>query len=295
MGKLTLQQLESHLWGAADILRGKIDSSDYKHYIFGLLFFKRLCDVWEEEYEQRMAVYNDEEMAADPEEHRFDIPAGAFWNDVRQHSTDIGSRLNQAFHKIEDANLRLHKVFQDVDFNNKERFPDDVLERLLQHFEKCPLRRSDVEPDMLGNAYEYLIAQFADDAGKKGGEFYTPKMVVRLIVDCLQPGEGMTLYDPACGSGGMLLEGIHYLERQDKNPKSLTLYGQEMNLNTWAICQMNLFLHEIDDVFVERGDTLRDFHSRIGAMRSGRAAINFSAMSTAARPKATAIWPLFST
>jgi type I restriction enzyme M protein len=257
-GKLTLQNLESHLWGAADILRGKIDSSDYKHYIFGLLFYKRLCDVWEEEYEQRLAEYRDAELAADPDEHRFHIPPGAFWNDVRKHTTNIGEHLNAAFHAIEDANLRLLKVFQDVDFNNKERFPDAVLERLLQHFEKYRLRRTDVEPDMLGNAYEYLIAQFADDAGKKGGEFYTPKMVVRLIVECLRPTEGMSICDPACGSGGMLLEAVHYLERQGKNPKSLSLYGQEMNLNTWAICTMNLFLHDIDDAFVLRGDTLRD-------------------------------------
>jgi type I restriction enzyme M protein len=256
--KLTLQQLESHLWGAADILRGKIDSSDYKHYIFGLLFYKRLCDVWEEEYEERLKEYDgNAELAADPDEHRFPIPEGAFWKDVRKHSTNIGEHLNTAFHAIEDADLRLKGIFQDVDFNNKERFPDVVLEMLLQHFDRYRLRNCDVEPDMLGNAYEYLIAKFADDAGKKGGEFYTPKMVVRLIVECLRPEKG-SIYDPTCGSGGMLLEAVHYMERQGKNPKALHLYGQEMNLNTWAICKMNLFLHNIDDAFIERGDTLRD-------------------------------------
>ena len=256
--KLTLQQLESHLWGAADILRGKIDSSDYKHYIFGLLFYKRLCDVWEEEYEERLKEYDGNvELAADPDEHRFPIPDGAFWKDVRKHSTNIGEHLNTAFHAIEDADLRLKGVFQDVDFNNKERFPDVVLEMLLQNFDRYRLRNCDVEPDMLGNAYEYLIAKFADDAGKKGGEFYTPKMVVRLIVECLRPENG-SIYDPTCGSGGMLLEAVHYMERQGKNPKALHLYGQEMNLNTWAICKMNLFLHNIDDASIERGDTLRD-------------------------------------
>ena len=255
--KLTLQQLESHLWGAADILRGKIDSSDYKHYIFGLLFYKRLCDVWEEEYEERLKEYGNAELAADPDEHRFPIPEGAFWKDVREHSTNIGEHLNTAFHAIEDADLRLKGIFQDVDFNNKERFPDVVLEMLLQHFDRYRLRNCDVEPDMLGNAYEYLIAKFADDAGKKGGEFYTPKMVVRLIVECLRPEKG-SIYDPTCGSGGMLLEAVHYMERQGKNPKALHLFGQEMNLNTWAICKMNLFLHDIDDAFIERGDTLRD-------------------------------------
>ncbi len=253
---LTLSQLENHLWRAADILRGSIDSGDYKHYIFGLLFFKRLSDVWEEEYEERLARYHDADLAADPDEHRFDIPKGHFWKDVRKHTTDIGTHLNAAFRAIEDANMKLRGVFQDVDFNNKERFPDAMLEKLLQHFETYRLRNSDVEPDVLGQAYEYLIAQFADDAGKKGGEFYTPKMVVRLIVECLKPEEGMSIYDPTCGSGGMLLEAVHHLERQGKNPKSLSLFGQERNLNTWAICQMNLFLHDIDDAQVARGDTL---------------------------------------
>lgn len=258
IGKITQRQLESNLWGAADILRGKVDAADFKHYIFGLLFFKRLCDVWSEEYEERLAQYGDAEVAADPDEHRFHIPKGCFWDDVRKYSTNIGEHLNAAFRGIEDANVRLRGVFQDVDFNNKERFPDATLELLLQHFSRHRLRNSDVEADVLGNAYEYLIAKFADDAGKKGGEFYTPKMVVRLIVECLQPEEGMSIYDPTCGSGGMLLEAVHYLERRGLNAKSLHLYGQEMNLNTWAICQMNLFLHDIDDAFILRGDTLSE-------------------------------------
>ncbi|MCE7886958.1 MAG: SAM-dependent DNA methyltransferase [Alphaproteobacteria bacterium PRO2] len=198
----------------------------------------------------------DEALAADPDEHRFHIPAGQFWKDIRKHTTDIGAKLNAAFHAVEDANMRLKDVFQDVDFNSKQRFPDEMLEKLLRHFEKYRLRRSDVDGDMLGAAYEYLIAQFADDAGKKGGEFYTPKMVVRLIVECLQPQEQMSVYDPTCGSGGMLLEACHYLERQGKNPKTLALFGQEKNLNTWAICKMNLFLHDIDDAEIKRGDTL---------------------------------------
>lgn len=258
MAVLTLDQLESHLWKAADILRGSIDSSDYKHYIFGLLFYKRLCDVWEEEYEERMAKYGDAALAADPDEHRFHIPEGKFWKDVRKLPTDIGTALNNAFDAVEDANHHLRGVFQDVDFNNKERFPDAKLEKLLQHFERYRLRNADVEPDVLGQAYEYLIERFADDSGKKGGEFYTPRMVVRLLVECLRPEENTTIYDPTCGSGGMLLEAFHHLERQGKNARSLTLYGQERNLNTWAIAQMNLFLHDIQDFDIARGDTLLD-------------------------------------
>jgi type I restriction enzyme M protein len=255
---ITQQELESHLWGAADILRGSIDSADYKHYIFGLLFYKRLCDVWLEEYEERLKKYKDEDVAKDPDEHRFHIPSGSFWDDVRKKSKNIGEYLNTSFRSIEDNNKRLLGIFQDVDFNNKERFPDAVLQKLLQHFDKYRLRNSDVTADILGNAYEYLIGKFADDAGKKGGEFYTPKEVVRLIVECIEPEAGMSIYDPTCGSGGMLLEAVHYLERKGKNTKSLHLYGQERNLNTWAICQMNLFLHDIDDSIVEKGDTLRD-------------------------------------
>ncbi|MEM0962268.1 MAG: type I restriction-modification system subunit M [Bacteroidota bacterium] len=255
---LTLAELERHLWGAADLLRGSIDSGDFKHYIFGLLFYKRLCDVWEEEYEARLAEYDDADLAADPEEHRFHIPEGCFWRDVRKESVDIGTVLNEAFYAIEDANPRLQGVFQDVDFANKQRFPDAMLEALLQHFERHRMRRADVPSTVLGDAYEYLIAQFADDAGKKGGEFYTPKQVVRTMVEILAPEEGQTVYDPACGSGGMLLEAVHTMERQGLNPKALTLYGQEKNLNTWAICKMSLFLHDIDDAFVERGDTLLD-------------------------------------
>ena len=255
---VTLNELEQHLWGAANILRGSIDSGEYKSYIFGLLFFKRLSDVWQEEYEQKLSEYSDETLATDADEHRFDLPEGHRWADVRKRTTNIGECLNVAFRAVEDANTKLRGIFQSVDFNNKERFSDATLERLLQHFEKYDMRNSNVEADVLGNAYEYLIKQFADDGGATGGEFYTPKEVVRLMVECLEILEGMSVYDPTCGSGGMLLEAYRAVERSGKNPRSLSLFGQERNLNTWAICQMNLLLHDIDDVDVRRGDTLRE-------------------------------------
>ncbi|MDN7125213.1 SAM-dependent DNA methyltransferase [Pseudidiomarina sp. 1APP75-32.1] len=255
---VTLNELEQHLWGAANILWGAVDSGTYKNYIFAVLFYKRLNDVWQEEYEQRLEEYGDEGLASDPDEHRFDLPEGNRWTDVRSHTTNIGEYLNAAFQGIEDANFKLRGIFQSVDFNNKDQFSDELIERLLQHFEKYDLRNSNVEADILGNAYEYLIKQFADDGGKRGGEFYTPKEVVRLMVECLEIDEGMSVYDPTCGSGGMLLEAYRSVERHGKNPRSLSLFGQERNLNTWAICQMNLFLHDIDDADVRRGDTLRE-------------------------------------
>ncbi|RAL20904.1 type I restriction endonuclease subunit M [Lujinxingia litoralis] len=256
---ITLPLLERHLWKSADILRGSIDAADYKHYIFGLLFYKRLCDVWQEEYDQSLDEFGNKTLAAMPEEHRFHVPPGSHWHEIRQSSVDIGERLNVAFRAIEDASPRVKGVFADVDFANKERFPDALIEALMAHFEELgPLTNARVDANMLGDAYEYLIAQFADDAGKKGGEFYTPKQVVRLMVEILRPEPGMTIYDPACGAGGMLLVCWKYLVEQGQNPKSLSLYGQEKNLNTWAICKMSLLLHDIDDARVMRGDTLLD-------------------------------------
>lgn len=254
--KLTQAELETHLWKAADILRGHVDAGKFKDYIFGLLFYKRLCDVWDEEFEKLLAETGDREEAAEPDEHRFHIPAEHRWDAVRKHSTQIGQHLNIAFKAIEDANMRLRGVFGDIDFANQERFPDARLESLLAHFEKHRLRNADVPADMLGDAYMYLIKQFADSAGKSGGEFYTPRQVVRLIVECLQPQPGMSIYDPTCGSGGMLLEAVQYVKDHGGNTRSLSLFGQEKELDTWSIAEINLFLHDIDDAFIAKGDTL---------------------------------------
>lgn len=273
MNKLTREQLNSHLWGAADILRGSIDSSDYKNYIFGMLFLKRLSDVFEEEaekiVERELASGRPQPEAKkiaweDPDEHQFFVPERARWSGIRKVSQQIGEYLNKACEALEEQNPSLEGVLAGIDFNDPHRLGDaknreTVLLRLVQHFSQIGLKNTDLsEPDLLGRAYEYLIEKFADDAGKKGGEFYTPRSVVQLIVDILDPKEGMRICDPTCGSGGMLIECAHHVERSNGNPRNLSLFGQERNLGTWAICKMNMLLHGLPDARIEKGDVIRD-------------------------------------
>ena len=262
---LSVAQLEQYLWSAADILRGSIDSSDYKTYIFGLLFLKRLSDRFEEEAEKLVAEGVPEDVAwTDPDEHQFFVPDRARWGAIQKRATNIGETLNKACAALEEQNSALEGVLAGIDYNDERKLGDarnrdTVLARLVQHFSQVSLRNDRMaEPDLLGRAYEYLIEQFADDAGKKGGEFYTPRMVVRLIVELLAPTERMRICDPTAGSGGMLIECAHYIERKGGNPRNLTLHGQEKNLGTWAICKMNMLLHGLPDARIEKGDTIRD-------------------------------------
>ena len=263
--KLSVAQLEQYLWSAADILRGSIDSSDYKTYIFGLLFLKRLSDRFEEEAEKLIEEGVPADVAwTDPDEHRFFVPDRARWGAIRRTANNIGETLNKACAALEEQNPALEGVLAGIDYNDERRLGDarnrdTVLARLVQHFSQVSLRNDRMaEPDLLGRAYEYLIEQFADDAGKKGGEFYTPRMVVRLIVELLAPTERMRICDPTAGSGGMLIECAHFIERGGGNPRNLTLHGQEKNLGTWAICKMNMLLHGLPDARIEKGDTIRD-------------------------------------
>ena len=262
---LSVSQLERYLWSAADILRGSIDSSDYKSYIFGLLFLKRLSDRFEEEAEKLIGEGVPDDVAwTDPDEHQFFVPAGARWSTIRKQATNIGEALNKACAGLEERNPALEGVLAGIDYNDERKLGDaknrdTVLARLVQHFSQVSLRNDRMaEPDLLGRAYEYLIEQFADDAGKKGGEFYTPRMVVRLIVELLAPTERMRICDPTVGSGGMLIECAHYVERKGGDPRNVTLHGQEKNLGTWAICKMNMLLHGLLDFRIEKGDTIRD-------------------------------------
>ncbi|MCU8013576.1 type I restriction-modification system subunit M [Shewanella oncorhynchi] len=258
MTLINIKDLEAHLWHAAHIITGPIDASDYKTYIFPILFFKRICDVYDEEYLEAMEQVGDAELAKGDMFHRIQIPEYCHWRDVFSEIKDIGQTLKDAFRGIEMANPKLHGIFGDASWTNKERLSDELLATLLNHFNKVNLGVASVRNDDMGRAYEYLIKRFADKANKKAGEFYTPRTIVRLMVNILDPQAGEGVYDPACGTGGMLLETIHHVKENGGDPRLLKIKGQEKNLTTEAIARMNLFLHGQEDFHIVRGDTLRD-------------------------------------
>lgn len=258
MNKIGIDELESYLWESAVLLRNHIDAGAYKQYIFPLLFFKRLNDVYEEESERAIKEYGNE--AADWDEtHSFIIPEGAHWDDVRNVPENVGKAILDAFHKIERANgERLQGVFGDGTWTNKKRLPDRLLKDLLEHFSTKTLSIENCPEDELGQGYEYLIKQFADDSGHTAQEFYTNRTVVHLMTEMLKPESGESIYDPTCGSAGMLISSIAYLKNKGKEWRNVHVYGQEINALTAAIGKMNLFLHGVEDFRIVNGDTLTD-------------------------------------
>jgi type I restriction enzyme M protein len=257
---MTQQQLEKYLWGAATALRGTIDAGDYKQYIFPLLFFKRICDVYDEEYAQAMADSDgDMEYAEFAEHHHFQVPKGAHWEDVRAVTTNVGIALQDAMRAIEKANPdTLYGIFGDASWTNKNRLSDETLLNLIEHYSQHKLNLANVADDKLGNAYEYLIKEFADDSGHTAAEFYTNRTVVKLMTKIMDPQPGESVYDPTCGSGGLLLNCALHLKEEGKEYRTLKLYGQEINLITSAIARMNMFMHGIEEFSIVRGDTLQN-------------------------------------
>lgn len=256
--RITQQQLESYLWGAATLLRGHIDAGDYKQFIFPLLFFKRLSDVYDEEFEKALKDSGgDADYAAFSENHRFQVPPGAHWRDVRNKPKNIGKAIQDAMREIEKANPdQLFGIFGDAQWTNTDRLPDTMLKDLVEHFSTLTLSIANVPEDELGNSYEFLIKKFADDSGHTAAEFYTNRTLVHLMTLMLDPQPRESIYDPTCGSGGMLLSCVAELKRRGKEYRTLKLYGQELNLMTSSIARMNMFLHGIEDFKVVRGDTL---------------------------------------
>lgn len=258
--KLTLSQLEQYLSKAAWILKGPVDASDFKIYIFPLLFFKRISDVFDEEYQKALIESDgDNEYASLPEFHRFNIPVGCHWNDVREQTANVGLAIEEALRGIEQANQAfLYGIFGDAQWSNKNKLSDRLLIDLVEHFSQYNLSNENVEADILGRAYEYLIKHFADLTNKKAGEFYTPRSIVNLLGLILDPQEKESIYDPACGTGGMLLECVDHLHERGEDYRTLRLYGQEKNLTSSSIARMNMFLHGIEDFKIVREDTLRN-------------------------------------
>ena len=268
---LTRQELESKLWQAADILRGQIDAADYKNYIFSALFLKRLSDRFDEEVEAAIASGLPRDVAlTDVDEHEFFVPEDARWHTLAGASMNLGEALNVASHAVEEANTpRLDGVLTGTNWNDESKLGspanrERIIRSLLNHFGELNLRDDNLRDadggsgNVLGDAYEYLIYKFADDAGKKGGEFYTPRAVVRLIVELLQPGEGMRICDPTAGSGGMLIYTAQYVQENGGNPRNLVLHGQERNLGTLAIGKLNLLLHNLRAARLEAGDVIAE-------------------------------------
>lgn len=266
---ISLDELEKYLWGAAVLLRGQIDATSYKEYIFPLVFFKRICDVYDEAYKDAMILSDgDVEFArADADQRIAIVPIGAHWDDVREVTENIGQALVTALTRIEQANPAQefygHKVgglsgiFGPKQiWTNKDNMPDRLIADLLEHFSQLKLSLAACPADEMGTGYEYLVGKFADDAGHTAQEFYTNRTVVDLMAEILQPKARESIYDPTCGSGGMLIKCLTYVRDKGQEWHGMRVYGQELNALTASIARMNLFLHGVEDYSIVNDDTL---------------------------------------
>jgi len=256
--KLTFDELKNHLWGAADVLRGTLDASEYRQPIMTLLFLKRLNDRFEEIAEELESQGKSKKTAwEDSDYHAFFIPKETRWKIIADAFENIGEKIDNTCSQIEHINPSLEGVLTNISYNDKKRFPDDDLLNLVSHFNKKRLRNSDLEnEDIFGQGYEYLLEQFADSAGKKAGEFFTPREVVKLLVNILKPTEKMLICDPTCGSGGMLIWSRKFIKEHGNNPKNLSLHGQERNYGNYSMCKMNMILHGVENFRIEHENIL---------------------------------------
>ena len=258
VSRISIDELERYLWGSAELLRTSIDAGAYKQYIFPLLFLKRMSDVYDEEIAIALKEYGEASLEWE-ETHMFCIPEGAHWNDVRNTTENIGKALVKAFQEIQKANPdKLQGIFGDAAWTNKDRLPDRLLKDLIEHFSSQTLSLENCPEDELGQGYEYLIKKFADDSGHTAQEFYTNRTVVHLMTEILKPKPGESIYDPTCGSAGMLISCIQYLKDRKMEWRNVAAYGQEVNSLTSAIGRMNLLLHGVKDFCIANGDTLKD-------------------------------------
>ena len=252
------KELEEYILKAANTLRGMAEAADVKRFIFPLLFYKRLSDVWDEEYEEALELYdNDIEAAKLLENYRFQIPDGCHWSDIRSISTDIGSKIQKSLREIENANFeRLNGVFGDAQWTNKRILSDAKLIDLVEQLSGTILSKENISDDSMGAGFEFLVKDFAQDTGHTAADFYTNRTVIDLVLEIADPQPGESIYDPACGSGGFLLKSALYLKNKGKEYRNLKLFGQELKVFTTSVARINMFMHGIDEFTLTSGNTI---------------------------------------
>ncbi len=257
--KITLEALKTHLWKASDILRGSLDAQEYRQPVMTILFLKRLNDTFEENIQKLTNRGYSQKKAEQKFQHKFYVPKTARWTVLSSTASNLGEIIDNVCRDIEEAIPNLAGVLTNTKYNDKKKYPDDKLQKLITHFNDLPLKNQNLEKeDIFGDAYEYLLETFADETKKKGGEFFTPREIVSLLVNITKPKEKMKISDPTCGSGGMLVVSRRYVKDHGGNIENLVLEGQESNYGNLGMCKMNLVLHGMEDFTIEYGDVLYD-------------------------------------